>query len=127
MEIVGIDKDKVLAISKIKKEDKWIEDYRLKSFGFFEKIDMPAFGPKLDLDFKVVPLIFKSSIVIHGIFPVKLLGLSLPGTIQSQTSITGLTFHAIGFRTGSPNISINFDLTNSSKASICSFLLFIKI
>ena len=54
MEIVGIDKDKVLAISKIKKEDKWIEDYRLKSFGFFEKIDMPAFGPKLDLDFSKV-------------------------------------------------------------------------
>ncbi len=51
MEIRGIDIDKVKEISKIKKDNEWIKDYRLDSFLKFEKLDMPIFGPHIDLDF----------------------------------------------------------------------------
>ena len=54
MEIIGIDKDKVKEISKIKNEENWILDYRLKSFDLFEKLDYPTFGPKLDIDFNKI-------------------------------------------------------------------------
>lgn len=50
MEIVGIDRDKVEIISKIKKEADWVRDYRLKSYDAFEKMPMPHFGPKIDID-----------------------------------------------------------------------------
>lgn len=51
MEIRGIDINKVKEISKIKKDNEWIKDYRLDSFLKFEKLDMPIFGPHIDLDF----------------------------------------------------------------------------
>ena len=51
MEIRGIDINKVKEISKIKKDNEWIKDYRLDSFLKFEKLDMPIFGPYIDLDF----------------------------------------------------------------------------
>ena len=54
MEIKGIDRDKVKAISEIKKEDSWIQKYRLDSFSMFEKLDMPSFGPKVNLDFSEI-------------------------------------------------------------------------
>ena len=38
MEIRGINSEKVKEISRIKKEDKWVEEYRLDSFSKFEKI-----------------------------------------------------------------------------------------
>ena len=51
MEIVGINKDKVLAISNIKKEDDWVQKFRLQGYDAFSKLDMPKFGPKIELDF----------------------------------------------------------------------------
>ena len=54
MEIRGIDREKVKAISEIKKEDNWIQKYRLDSFSMFEKLDMPSFGPEIDLDFSEI-------------------------------------------------------------------------
>ena len=54
MEIIGINKDKIKEISKIKEEDKWILDYRLKSFDLFNDIEYPKFGPKLDIDFNKI-------------------------------------------------------------------------
>ena len=54
MEIRGIDREKVKAISEIKKEDNWIQKYRLDSFSMFEKLDMPSFGPENDLDFSEI-------------------------------------------------------------------------
>ncbi len=54
MEIKGIDVEKVKAISNIKKEDNWVTDYRLDSFSKFEKLNMPSFGPKIDLDFSEI-------------------------------------------------------------------------
>lgn len=51
MEIVGIDDGKIKTISKAKNEEDWVLNYRLDSFKKFINLDMPKFGPKLDLDF----------------------------------------------------------------------------
>ena len=60
MEIKGIDREKIEEISNIKKEDSWIRDFRLNSYEKFEKIGMPEFGPKVDLDFSEI-IYYKSS------------------------------------------------------------------
>ncbi len=54
MEIKGIDKEKVGLISNIKKEDSWVKKFRLESYEKFEKLGMPEFGPKIDLDFSSI-------------------------------------------------------------------------
>ncbi len=41
----------VKEISEIKKEDKWMLDFRLNSFRYFLSCPNPSFGPKLDIDF----------------------------------------------------------------------------
>ncbi len=51
MEIIGINEANIKKISEIKKESKDIRDFRLDSFKKFSKLDMPKFGPKLDIDF----------------------------------------------------------------------------
>ena len=51
MEIVGLSKDKIKQISEYKNEDKWILDYRLKSYDLFSSFDMPKFGPEVNLNF----------------------------------------------------------------------------
>ena len=51
MEIVGLTKENVLKISKIKKENDWIRDFRVKGYELFNGLDMPKFGPKLDINF----------------------------------------------------------------------------
>ena len=54
MEVVGLNEKNIKKISEIKHEEQWILDYRLKSFELFNKLDMPDFGPKFDLDFNKV-------------------------------------------------------------------------
>lgn len=54
MEIVGLTKANIEKISKIKKEDNWVSEFRLEAYNSFKKQDMPKFGPKIDLDFKKV-------------------------------------------------------------------------
>ena len=54
MEITGLNKNNIEKISKVKDEEQWILDFRLKSFELFNKLDMPDFGPKFDLDFDKV-------------------------------------------------------------------------
>ena len=51
MKVVGLDKKKIESISKIKNEDSWVLDYRLKSYDLFNSLSMPSFGPKYDIDF----------------------------------------------------------------------------
>ena len=51
VEIKGINLEKVEAISNLKKEDSWVRDFRLDSFKKFEKLAMPSFGPKINLNF----------------------------------------------------------------------------
>ena len=54
MEIVGINKNNILKISKYKKESDEIRDFRLDSYNKFKSLDMPNFGPKIDLDFNKI-------------------------------------------------------------------------
>ena len=60
MEVVGINEENVKKISNFKHEEQWILDYRLKSYELFNKLDMPNFGPKFDLDFDKV-IYYKNS------------------------------------------------------------------
>ena len=46
-----LDEEFVINLSKKKEEPKWMLDFRLKSYNSFKKMDLPDFGPKLDLDF----------------------------------------------------------------------------
>jgi Fe-S cluster assembly protein SufB len=43
----GLDEDKVKQISAIKKELKWMTDFRVKSYGIFKSKKMPKWGPDL--------------------------------------------------------------------------------
>lgn len=54
MEIIGLSKDNIEKISEIKNEDSWVHDYRLKSYELFNKLEMPDFGPKTNIDFNKV-------------------------------------------------------------------------
>lgn len=54
LEIIGLNIDKIKKISKIKEEDDWILDYRLKSYDLFRKLEEPTFGPKAEIDFEKV-------------------------------------------------------------------------
>ena len=54
MEIIGLDEEKIKAISEKKQEADWVRDYRLKSYKNFNEIEMPKFGPHVDLDFSKI-------------------------------------------------------------------------
>ena len=60
MEIIGINEENVKAISDKKNEDDWVLKYRLDSYKKFEKLDMPSFGPEIDLDFDKI-IYYKSN------------------------------------------------------------------
>ena len=47
----GINKSKVIEISKLKKEPKWMTDFRIKSYETFKDYLNPSFGPELKIDF----------------------------------------------------------------------------
>ncbi len=47
----GISKSKVIEISKIKKEPKWMTDFRIKSYEKFMELPNPSFGPELNINF----------------------------------------------------------------------------
>ncbi len=47
----GINKSKVLEISKTKKEPKWMRDFRINSYLKFEELANPSFGPELQINF----------------------------------------------------------------------------
>ena len=51
MEIKGLSLDGVKQISKQKQEDSWVLDYRTKSYEIFEKLPLPSFGPKANVQF----------------------------------------------------------------------------
>ena len=60
MEIIGINEENVRAISDKKNEDSWVLKYRLDSYKKLEKLDMPSFGPEIDLDFNKI-IYYKSN------------------------------------------------------------------
>lgn len=47
----GISKSKVIEISKIKNEPKWMRDFRVNSFNKFKELLNPSFGPELKINF----------------------------------------------------------------------------
>ncbi|MBQ6281911.1 MAG: Fe-S cluster assembly protein SufB [Bacilli bacterium] len=47
----GLNINTVKTISKLKNEPKWMTDFRINSYKAFEKMNMPSFGPKLDINF----------------------------------------------------------------------------
>ena len=47
----GISKSKVIEISKIKNEPKWMTDFRINSYQCFEELCNPSFGPELKINF----------------------------------------------------------------------------
>ena len=47
----GLTKSKIKEISKIKKEPKWMLEFRLNAFEKFKELDNPIFGPELNIDF----------------------------------------------------------------------------
>ena len=55
MEIIGINEENVKAISDKKNEDDWVLKYRLDSYKKFENLDMPSFGPEIDLAMEMGP------------------------------------------------------------------------
>lgn len=54
MKELGLSKEKIKAISKSKKEPKWMLDFRLKSYEEFLNQSNPNFGPELKIDFDEV-------------------------------------------------------------------------
>ena len=48
---LGVDENKIKEISKIKKEPKWMTDFRLNAYKAFKEIPNPNFGPELKIDF----------------------------------------------------------------------------
>ena len=55
MDKKGINKKIVVEISKLKKEPKWMTDFRVKSYEEFESLSNPAFGPELKVSFDDIP------------------------------------------------------------------------
>ncbi len=51
---LGLNENKILEISKEKKEPKWMTDFRLKSYKAFVEIPNPNFGPELKIDFDLI-------------------------------------------------------------------------
>ena len=60
MEIIGINEENIKAISDKKNEEDWVLKYRLDSYKKFENLDMPSFGPEIDLDFEKI-IYYKSN------------------------------------------------------------------
>ena len=47
----GLTKKKIKENDKIKKEPKWMLDFRINAFETFKNLDNPLFGPKIDINF----------------------------------------------------------------------------
>ena len=60
MEIVGLSKKNIEAISHKKNEEDWVKKYRLDSYKEFEKLDLPSFGPDTNIDFSKI-IYYKSN------------------------------------------------------------------
>ena len=66
VDMVDIDISKVEQISKIKKEPKWMTEFRIKSFKKFLELPNPNFGPELKIDFSIINYYKKIDNKIHS-------------------------------------------------------------
>ena len=51
---LGLDENKIIEISKIKKEPKWMTDFRLNAYKTFREMPNPNFGPELKINFDLI-------------------------------------------------------------------------
>jgi len=58
--------EKIKEISNIKKEPKWMTDFRINSFYKFLELDNPNFGPLLDIDFSTINYYKKVDDKVHN-------------------------------------------------------------
>ena len=56
MKIVGLNKENIIKISKLKGEEEWVLNYRLESYNEFLKLKEPSFGPKVEVDLENMTL-----------------------------------------------------------------------
>ena len=56
MKIVGLNKENIIKISKLKGEEEWVLNYRLESYNEFLKLKEPSFGPKVQVDLENMTL-----------------------------------------------------------------------
>lgn len=61
----NLNQNKILEISYIKNEPKWMTDFRLKSLECFLSTENPSFGPQLDIDFDHITYYKKVEDKIH--------------------------------------------------------------
>ena len=61
----GLNEEKVLEISKIKNEPKWMRDFRIKSYNEFINKPLPSFGPNINIDFDNITYYKKVDNKIH--------------------------------------------------------------
>lgn len=61
-----INEKKVIEISTIKKEPKWMTEFRLKSYQKFLELKNPNFGPELKIDFDIITYYKKIGNKIHN-------------------------------------------------------------
>ena len=50
----ALSENKVREISSIKKEPKWMTDFRVKSYQKFCELKNPSFGPKIEINFDLI-------------------------------------------------------------------------
>ena len=60
MEVTNLNLEQIKKISNLKNESSWVLDFRIKSFKEFEKLPLPSFGPKIELDFNNI-IYYKSN------------------------------------------------------------------
>ncbi len=58
---MNLNKKVIENISKIKNEDEWVKEFRLKCLETFNKLDLPNFGPKINIDFDKINYYKESS------------------------------------------------------------------
>lgn len=58
---MNLNKKVIENISKIKNEDEWVKAFRLKCLETFNKLDLPNFGPKINIDFDTINYYKESS------------------------------------------------------------------
>ena len=54
MEIIGLTDENIRRISSLKGEEEQTLNFRLESFKAFQELDLPSFGPEIDIDFSKI-------------------------------------------------------------------------
>ena len=80
----SINEKKVIEISTIKNEPKWMQEFRLNSYKKFTELSNPTFGPELKIDFDIINYYKKINDRIHNKWD------ELPSYVQQTFDEIGL-------------------------------------